>query len=124
MQFGVFIRPWFGLMLTAAVGGAGDAGGATLTRHTFGFEAQSLPLSLGPLRVGGFGSIGATEFSALVTRGPGANWGGALGGGLLTELELTGRMALTFRAGANEAFFVDTGTTSAAAMFTAGVAVY
>jgi hypothetical protein len=35
-----------------------------------------------------------------------------------------GRLALTLRAGANEAFFVDTGARSAAATFTAGVAIY
>ena len=48
MQFGLFVRPWLGLLLTAGVGGAGDEYGATITRHIFGFETQSLPLALGP----------------------------------------------------------------------------
>jgi hypothetical protein len=124
MQFGVFVRPWLGLLLTAGVGGAGDQYGATLTRHTFGFEAQSLPLALGPLRVGGFANVGAAAIASTASGSGGVQWGNAIGGGLLTELELTGRLALTFRAGANEAFFRDTGTSSPAATFTGGIAIY
>src|SRR5215831_7239311 len=84
MQFGIFVRPWLGLLLTAGIGGAGDGYGATLTRHMFGFEAQSLPLALGPLRIGGFGNVGA---AALVSTASGSQvqWGNAVGGGLLTE---------------------------------------
>jgi hypothetical protein len=124
MQFGVFVRPWLGLLLTAGVGGAGDQYGATLTRHTFGFEAQSLPLALGPLRVGGFANVGAAAIASTASGSGGVQWGNEIGGGLLTELELTGRLALTFRAGANEAFFRDTGTTSPAATITGGIAIY
>jgi hypothetical protein len=124
MQFGVFVRPWLGLLLTAGVGGAGDEYGATLTRHMFGFEAQSLPLALGPLRVGGFGNVGAAAIASTANGSGGVEWGREIGGGLLMELELTARLALTFRAGANEAFFADSGTTSPAATFTGGIAIY
>jgi hypothetical protein len=124
MQFGVFVRPWLGLLMTAGVGGAGDELGATLTRHTFGFEAQSLPLALGPLRIGGYGNVGATAIASTASGSGDVEWGREIGGGLLTELELTGRLALTFRAGANEAFFADSGTTSPAATITGGIAIY
>jgi hypothetical protein len=122
MQFGVFVRPWLGLLLTAGVGGAGDEYGATLTRHNFGFEVQSLPIALGPVRVGGFGNVGAAAFASTAS-GSSIEWGREIGGGLLTELELTGRLALTFRAGANEAFFANSGA-SPAATFTGGIAIY
>jgi len=46
------------------------------------------------------------------------------GGGVLAELDITGRMALTLRAGANNFYYVDTGFASPAATFTAGVAIY
>ena len=51
-------------------------------------------------------------------------WGNAIGAGLLGELQVTSRMALTLRAGANEAFFANSGTTSPAATVTAGLALY
>lgn len=124
MQFGVFVRPWLGLLLTAGVGGAGDEFGATLTRHTFGLEAQSLPLALGPLRAGGFGNVGAAAIASTASGSGGVEWGREIGGGVLMELELTGRLALTLRAGANEAFFADSGTTSPAATITGGIAIY
>src|SRR5262249_15262851 len=75
MQFGVFVRPWLGLLLTAGVGGAGDEYGATLTRHTFGFEAQSLPLALGPLRAGVFGDVGAAAIASTASGSGGIEWG-------------------------------------------------
>ena len=58
-------------------------------------------------------------------RGSGpVEWGNAIGAGLLGELQVTSRMALTLRAGANEAFFANSGTTSPAATVTAGLALY
>ena len=53
-----------------------------------------------------------------------AEWGNAIGGGVLGELQVTSRLALTLRAGANEAFFANSGTTSPAATFAAGIALY
>jgi hypothetical protein len=123
MQFGVFVRPWLGLMLTAGVGGAGDEYGATLTRHVFGFEAQSLPLALGPLQLGGYGDVGYAAIASTASGSGPAEWGTAIGGGILGELQVTSRMALTLRAGANEAFFVGS-ETSPAATITGGIAIY
>jgi hypothetical protein len=124
MQFGMFVRPWLGLLLTAGVGGAGDEYGATLTRHTFGFEAQSLPMALGPLQLGGYFNVGAAAIASTVDGSGDVEWGNAIGGGVLGELQVTSRLALTVRAGANEAFFANSGTTSPAATFTAGIALY
>jgi hypothetical protein len=124
MQFGMFVRPWLGLLLTAGVGGAGDEYGATLTRHTFGFEAQSLPMALGPLQLGGYFNIGAAAIASTAGGSGDVEWGNAIGGGVLGELQVSSRLALTVRAGANEAFFANSGTTSPAATFTAGVALY
>jgi hypothetical protein len=123
MQFGVYVRPWLGLMLTAGVGGAGDEYGATLTRHVFGFEVQSLPLALGPLQFGGYGNVGYAAIASTASGSGPAEWGTAIGGGILGELQVTSRMALTVRAGANEAFFVGS-ETSPAATITGGIAIY
>ena len=67
MQVGLFVRPWLGLLLTAGVGGAGDEYGATITRHVFGFEAQSLPLALGPVQLGGYVNVGAAAIASTAT---------------------------------------------------------
>ena len=111
-------------MLTAAVGGAGDEYGATITRHVFGFELQSLPLALGPVQLGGYVNVGAAAIASTATGSGAVEWGNAIGAGLLGELQVTSRMALTLRAGANEAFFANSGTTSPAATVTAGLALY
>jgi len=124
MQFGLFVRPWLGLLLTAGVGGAGDELGATITRHNFGFELQSLSVPLGPVRLGPYFTIGSTAIASTATGSGDAEWGKSLGGGILTEVEVTGRMALTLRIGANQAFFADSGTSSAAATITGGIAIY
>ena len=89
MQFGLFVRPWLGLLLTAGVGGAGDEYGATLTRHTFGFEVQSLPLELGPLQLGGYVNVGAAAIASTANGSGDVEWGNAIGGGVLGELQVT-----------------------------------
>jgi hypothetical protein len=124
MQFGLFVRPWLGFLLTAGVGGAGDEFGATITRHNFGFEIQSLPVELGPVRMGPYFNIGSAAVASTASGSGDIEWGKAIGGGILTELEVTGRMALTLRIGANEAFLANSGTTSAAATITGGIAIY
>ena len=89
MQVGLFVRPWLGLMLTAGVGGAGDEYGATITRHVFGFEAQSLPLALGPVQLGGYVNVGAAAIASTATGSGPVEWGNAIGAGLLGELQVT-----------------------------------
>ena len=124
MQFGLFVRPWLGLMLTAGVGGAGDEYGATLTRHVFGFEVQSLPLALGPLQLGGYVNVGYAAIASTADGSGDVEWGNAIGGGMLGELQVTSRLAFTLRAGANEAFFVGSARRRPRRRSPAGIALY
>lgn len=121
IQAGYFFTPNFGVLATAALGGADDGISAVFTRHQLGLELQVLGGRLGPLHVGGYANgdwavIGKTGADASTATGAG------FGGGLLLELDLTGRMALTVRAGADLARF-DSGW-SPAATLAGGLAIY
>ena len=121
IQVGYFFTPSFGVLATAGLGGADDGLGAILTRHEFALEAQALPLALGPLRAGGYANGGFAM--AATTAGTGtAEYGTAFGGGALFEMALTGRMALTLRAGGDLAHFDD--GWSPAATLAGGIAIY
>jgi hypothetical protein len=119
MQLGGFLTDTFGALLTAEVGGATDQFGATLTRHSVGLELQGFPLNAGIFHLGAYvnggmavsGKTGSDE----VRSGP------RLGGGLLAELDLTGRMALMFRGGGSVASL---GGWSSDVTGTIGLAVY
>jgi len=116
---GLFIRPWLGLLLTASTGSSLGGVNPTVGPHSLGFEVESLPLHVGMLHLGGYANVGAG--AASITQ---SEWATVFGGGALAELDITGRMALTLRAGANNFYYVDTGFSSPAATFTAGVAIY
>jgi hypothetical protein len=121
VQVGYFITPHIGLLATAGLGGADDGLSATLTRHELGLELQAFPVALGPVHFGVYGNggmavLGSTARDSTTTTGP------ALGGGLLVELDVTGRMALTLRAGADVAR--SDGGWSPAGTVAAGVAIY
>ena len=116
---GLFIRPWLGLLLTASTGSSLGGVNPTVGPHSLGFEVESLPLHVGMFHLGGYANVGAG--AASITQ---AEWATVFGGGALAELDITGRMALTLRAGANNFYYVDTGFASPAATFTAGVAIY
>jgi hypothetical protein len=119
IQFGYFFTRKLGLLANIALGGASDDQGTVVTRHTFGLELQSLPLEKGRLHAGGYLDAG---FALAGTTTNDVVSGPAGGGGALLELDLTSRMALTLRAGANLAH-LDDGWSPAAAV-TIGVAVY
>jgi len=121
IQLGYFVTPRFGILATAALGGAEDGVGAILTRHELGLELQSLPLALGPLHLGGYANGGAA-MSATDAGGGAAEWGGVAGLGGLIELDLTGRLALLVRGGIDVAQFTD--GWSPAATVTGGLAIY
>lgn len=121
IQVGYFFTPRLGLLFTAGLGGADDGIGATLTRHAFGLELQALPLAAGPVHFGCYANGGMAVLGSTAMNGTVAT-GQAAGGGGLLELDVTGRMALTLRAGADIAHF-DTGW-SPAVTVAAGVAVY
>ena len=121
IQLGYFVTPTFGIMATAALGGADDGAGAILTRHELGLELQSLPLALGPLHVGAYAGGGAAMSATDAGQGA-AEWGGVGSAGALLELDLTGRLALLVRGGVDVARFND--GWSPAATVTGGVAIY
>ena len=80
-----------------------------------------MPLTAGPLHVGGYANGGyamaASNFGAGI-----ATSGAGFGGGALFELDLTSRLALTVRAGADVARFDD--GWSPAASVSGGLAIY
>ena len=119
IQFGYFFTRKLGLLANIALGGATDDQGTVVTRHTFGLELQALPLEKGRLHAGGYLDAG---FALAGTTTNDVVSGPAGGGGALVELDLTSRMALTLRAGANLAHLDDGWSPAAAA--TIGVAVY
>ena len=116
---GLFVRPWLGLLLTASTGSSLGGENPTVGPHGLGFEVQSLPLHIGMFHLGGYAHVGSGVAS--ITQSEVAT---VFGGGALAELDITGRMALTLRAGTNNFYYADTGFASPAATFTAGVAVY
>jgi hypothetical protein len=119
VQLGGFLTDTFGALLTAELGGATDRSGATLTRHSLGLELQSFWLNLGAFHLGTYtngglaisGKTGSDE----VRTGP------RLGGGLLAEVDLTGRMALVLRGGGSLASL---GGWSSDATGSIGLAIY
>ena len=120
---GLFVSPSFGILFGATLGGATDGVGDVITRHAFFAELQSMPLSVGRrLHVGGY-AHGGMAMAATTAAGGSAETGPAFGGGALVELDLTGRLALSLRAGANAAQLETTGW-SPAATATLGLAVY
>ncbi|HZL21328.1 MAG TPA: hypothetical protein VFG23_26580, partial [Polyangia bacterium] len=119
IQFGYFFTRKLGLLANIALGGATDDQGMVVTRHTFGLELQSLPFEKGRLHAGGYVDAG---FALAGTATNDVVSGPAGGGGAMVELDLTSRMALTLRAGANLAH-LDDGWSPAGAV-TIGVAVY
>jgi len=121
VQVGYFITPHVGLLATAGLGGADDGLSATLTRHELGLELQAFPLALGPAHLGVYANGGLAVLGTTAADGTTAT-GKAAGGGLLVELDVSGRMALTLRAGADLARF--DGGWSPAGTVAAGVAMY
>lgn len=121
IQLGYFFTPRLGLLATAGLGRADDGIGATLSRHQFGLELQALPFAVGPLHLGAYVNGGLAVIGSNAGAGSTASGKGG-GGGALLELDVTGRMALTFRAGGELARF--DGGWSPAATVAAGLAIY
>ncbi len=121
LQLGYFPHRAFGLLAGWAFSGGSDADGKSYYRHTLALEAQVFPVSVWRLHLGGFGHGGvqyADDASA------GTRQGAAFGGGLIVELALTTRLALTARADYTSAHVAPGGGWAATEMFTAGVAIY
>jgi hypothetical protein len=126
IQAGAYVTHTLGLVFDFGIGtGTADPCCAalpvpteTMTRLTFGLEAQALPLAWGPLHLGGFtgGGIATAGSGGVYESGPLAS------AGALLELDLTSHMALAVRGGASEAWLPS--GTSAAGTITGGLAIY
>ena len=121
VQAGYFFTRQVGLLANLGLGGVGVPQGL-VPRHALGLELQAFPLALGPLHLGLFGNGGMALTKVLAGSTPTYISGPSIGGGALAELDLTSRMALTLRAGANLAKLDQVWTP--AGLLTAGVAVY
>ena len=121
VQAGYFFTRHLGLLANIGLAGVGVPQGL-VPRHAFGLELQALPLGLGPLHLGLYGNGGMALTKAIVGTSPTYVSGPSVGGGALAELDLTSRMALMLRAGANLAKLDQ--VWSPAGLLTAGVAVY
>jgi len=121
IQLGYFPHHTFGVLGTWAFGGGSDANGDSFYRNNLAIEAQVFPVNLWRLHLGGFGH-GGTQY-AHDTAG-GTRQGAAFGGGLLLELALTTRLALTARADYTSAKVAPGGGWAGTEMFTFGVSIY
>jgi hypothetical protein len=121
IQFGYFPHRTFGLLGTWAFAGGSDANGDSFYRNNLALEAQVFPVSVWRLHLGGFGH-GGTQYANDALSG--TRQGAAFGGGLILELALTTRLALTARADYTSAHVAPGGGWAGTQMFTAGVAIY
>jgi hypothetical protein len=126
VQAGYFFTRKLGLLANLGLAGASSPGAAAgqglVPRHALGLELQGFPLALGPLHLGAFGNAGMALTEVLVGGTPTYVSGPSAGGGVLAELDLTSRLALTLRAGVDLAKLDQ--VWAPAGLFTAGVAVY
>jgi hypothetical protein len=123
LQFGYFPHHRLGLLADWSPAGGSDSDGKSFYRHNLNFEAQFFPLDLWRIHLGGFGHAGVQyAFDA----SGGTRNGAAYGGGLILEVSLTTRLALTARADYTTARLAPGGQQAWAGseMFTAGVAIY
>jgi hypothetical protein len=121
IQLGVFPARSVGLLADIGLSGGSDStdpAAGTIVRHSLALELDVLPFTLGRLHAGAFGKGG----EAIAAGSGGYEAGPIAGGGGLVEVELTSRMALTMRAGANTAWLPS--GISSAATFTGGISIY
>ncbi|MES1208968.1 MAG: hypothetical protein ABUS79_23770 [Pseudomonadota bacterium] len=118
IQAGFFVTRQVGILAEAGLSGGSDCCLGTIVRHSLALEVDVLPVALGPVHAGVFGKGGVALVGT--TDAPGS--GPLAGGGAIIEIDLTPRMALVLRGGANSAR-LDTGWSSAATL-TAGLAIY
>jgi hypothetical protein len=121
IQFGYFPHRTFGLLGAWSFSGGSDVDGKSYYRNNLGLEAQLFPVSVWRLHLGGFGH-GGVQYANDANGG--TRQGAAFGGGLILELALTTRLALTARADYTAAHVGPGGGWAGTEMFTAGVAIY
>jgi hypothetical protein len=99
IQFGYFPTQQVGLQLDIGLGSRQNEMGLTLFDGRYALEADVFPVAFGPLHAGLFGQIGKAQ--RIEDGGPQKRdrTGNLFGGGLLVQLDLTTRLALTARGG-------------------------
>ncbi|HVT07374.1 MAG TPA: hypothetical protein VHO67_07940 [Polyangia bacterium] len=123
VQAGVFFTRRIGLLASLGLAGASAGGGSGLIpRHALALELQTFPLQAGRFHLGIFANGGMALSERIANDSLVAMTGPSVGGGILSELDVTSRMALTLRAAGSLAKLDDTWTP--AALLTAGLAVY
>jgi hypothetical protein len=120
VQLGYFPHSMVGLLGTWAFSGGADSDSKSYYRNNLALELQAFPIALYRLHLGGFAHAG-TQYAddSFGTRN-----GAAFGGGLLMEIDLTTRLALSLRADYTSAHVVPTGGWAGTEMFTVGVSIY
>jgi hypothetical protein len=121
VQLGVFPHHRVGLLLGWAFSTGSDFNHETVTRNVLSLEAQVFPVGLWRIHPGLFAQAGLASGEAR-----GESFGGnAFGGGLIVELALTTRLALTLRAGHTLAQYAnDEEGWASVSTFSGGVAIY
>ncbi len=96
LSFGAWPMQWLGVRLDAVMGWGQDAGGLGVARFVPRIGLDVMPLRLWRLHIGGSASAG---WQSLWRDGPSADAesGGVSSAGVLAQLELTTRLALSFR---------------------------
>jgi hypothetical protein len=121
LQLGYFPHHRVGILAGWSIGGGSDSAGDSFSRNNLALEAQFFPLGVGRLHLGGFGHGGVQYADDTVL---GKRNGLALGGGLVLQIGLTTRLALTLRADYTTAKIGPNQDWQAGELFTAGVAIY
>jgi hypothetical protein len=123
VQLGLFVTRHLGLVLSLGLaGGSTSSTAGLIPRHALGAELQALPWDAGRFHAGLFAGGGMAMTQKLVDGLPTYVSGPAMSGGALAEVDVTSRMALTLRAGANLAKLDQ--VWAPAGLLTAGVAIY
>jgi hypothetical protein len=99
IQLGYFPLQQFGLQLDIGLGSRQNEQGLTVFDGRYALEADIFPVALGVLHAGLFGEVGKAQRIEDRTPVAGDKSGNLFGGGLLLQLDLTTRLALTGRLG-------------------------
>jgi len=103
ITFGFFPEQTVGLGFDIGLGWATNDDGNTIVDSRYTLEVDFLPLTAGKLHAGGYGQGGV---AGRFEDGPSsvARRGMIYGGGVMGQIELTARLALTMRAGVTQIF--------------------
>lgn len=121
LQLGYFPHAMVGILGSWSIAGGADAASKSFYRNSLALEAQVFPVSLWRLHLGAFGHAGMQYADDALG---GTRDGQAFGGGVMLELALTTRLALSFRADYTSAKIGADGAWQAGELFTAGLSIY